>query len=148
VRRSPALAALVAASVVLLALELGLGALDSGEYQPSDPCTTVARFEGSGVDAAVQRVLLSGLNGAACELGTTREELVLSFSDATPTERIPWTRERGEDAVRAALVRAADDARARGELGAAEALVLREVAERLPLDLVFAAAERLRGVLG
>jgi hypothetical protein len=146
--RRRALVALVAASVALLALELALGALDSGEYEPADPCTTVARFEGEGVDAAVQRVLLSGLNGAACELGTTREELVLSFSEATPTERIPWTRERGEDAVRAALVRAVDDARARDELGAGEALVLREVAERLPIELLFEAAERARDVLG
>ena len=41
-------------------------------------------FEGEGLDATVQRIALDGLNGAACELGVTREDLVLSLDPDSP----------------------------------------------------------------
>ena len=45
-----------------------------------DPCTApLSPYDGSGLDGAVQRIALGGLNGAACDLGVGREELVLSL---------------------------------------------------------------------
>ena len=48
------------------------GARDVGEYVAEDPCTADPDpFPGGGLDGTVQRIALSALNGAACELGTT-----------------------------------------------------------------------------
>ncbi len=73
------LLALLAAVGVLIVCELAFGALDFGETTIGDACTTSASFDGSGVDGAVQRFALSAISGAACELGVSREELVLSL---------------------------------------------------------------------
>ena len=73
------LAALLVAVGVLIVAELAAGALDFGETRIADACTTEANFEGGGIDGAIQRFALSAISGAACELDTSREELVLSF---------------------------------------------------------------------
>ena len=84
------LGGLAAVAVVLIALELALGALDFETPKLADPCTA-SRVPGRGLDGAVQRLALSGLDGAACKLGTSREELVLSFSPAAGA-KIRWSR--------------------------------------------------------
>ena len=65
-------ALLAACAVALVAVELGMGALDFGEARLADPCTTKPKLSEGGffgsIDAAVQRFGLSGLNGAACSL--------------------------------------------------------------------------------
>lgn len=144
-----ALTALVAAGIALVAVELRLGASGFGQTTVADPCTAEARFPGDGADAAVQRVVLSGLNGAACELGTTREELVLAFVPEAPgVDPIAWTRETIERAVRSGLLRAVDDAAARDSLGSVTALLLREVIERAPIDWLIRGGEEIADLVG
>jgi hypothetical protein len=142
--RRPALvtAVLALAGATLIAVELGLGARDYGDVELEPACSASApRLEGDGLDRTVQRIALSALNGAACELGTTREELVLSLSPRTGSRYGSWSDEELEEALRSGLVRAVDDARDRGELGSVEARVLRELAERAPVQLIIEAAE-------
>ena len=82
-RRQLAIAALVALFVGaagLIGLELANGAADAGALAVRDPCEPRPAFPGEGLDAVLQRIVLDGLDGAACELGTTREELVLSLA--------------------------------------------------------------------
>ena len=81
------LAALLVAVGVLIVAELAAGALDFGETRIADPCTTEANFEGGGIDGAIQRFALSAISGAACELDTSREELVLSFVPSANASR-------------------------------------------------------------
>lgn len=126
------LAILGVAAVALLAVELGNGALGYGERDARDPCTARVSFPGDGLDATIQRVALDGLNGAACRLGTTREELVLAFDPSLGQSR--WTRPTIERAVRAGLLRAVEEAEDRGSLGAIEASLLRELVRRAPID--------------
>lgn len=126
------LAALSLGAVTLLAVELADGALDYGERDLRNPCTARVRFRGEGLDATLQRVALDGLNGAACRLGTSREELVLSLDPSLGKRQ--WTRPTIERAVRAGLLRAIDEAEDRGSLGATEAFVLREIVRRAPID--------------
>ena len=130
-----ALAALGAAAVALLAVELSRGALDYGEVNVADPCTASVTFEGEGLDATVQRIALDGLNGAACELGVTREDLVLSLDPDRP-KRIPWDQETIERAVRSGLLRSIEEAEDRGSIGGLTALALRELVKRAPIDLL------------
>ena len=62
--------ALGLAGLALLGAELASGARDVGEYVAADPCAAGPDpFPGDGLDASVQRIALSALNGAACELG-------------------------------------------------------------------------------
>lgn len=119
------LAALIAAALVLLAVELGLGALDTGDTRLADPCTSRLAFPGGGIDGAIQRFGLSALAGAACALGTTREELVLSFVPAAGGEPVRWDRETIERALRPALQRAARDTAGEGLAGEVLAFLLR-----------------------
>jgi hypothetical protein len=116
VRRSgpAALALLLAAGVVLIAVELGLGALNYGRVHLADPCVERSDFPGSGLDGAVQQLALDGLDGAACKLHATREELVLSFSPDVRTKEIRWDRATIDAALSAGFSRAVDDAKDRG----------------------------------
>jgi hypothetical protein len=127
--------ALLVGTVLLLVLELALGAVHYGDSKARNACAQRKPLPGGGLDAAVQRVVLSGLDGAACELGTTREDLVLSLSPRTG-KHIRWDQATIERAVRSGLRRAVDDAEARGSIGGLEADVLRAAVDRLPIRLL------------
>ncbi len=122
------LALLVCAALVLIAVELGMGAIGFGEHSLADPCTAKPKVSESGIggaiDAAVQRFALSGLNGAACSLHTSREELVLSFVPTVGAKQVRWDRATIERALRAGFRRAAHDVAGGGILGNALAFVL------------------------
>jgi hypothetical protein len=102
-------------------------------------------FPGEGLDPAIQRVALSGLSGAACELDTTREELVLSFVPEAGGPPIEWDRPTIERAVRAGLEQAIDDAARRNSIGGVTAFVLRQIAARAPIDWLISGAQTLAG---
>jgi hypothetical protein len=142
------LCAIAATAVTLIAVELSMGAADYGEFHSADPCTAETTFPGDGLDPTIQRIALSGLNGAACELGTTREELVLSFVPEAGGPPIEGDRPTIERAVRAGLERAIDDAEQRGSIGGVTAFLLREIAERAPLDWLISGADSLAGFVG
>jgi hypothetical protein len=142
-----ALAALGVAAAVLIAIELASGALDYGESKVDDPCVPRATFPGEGFEATIQRIVLDGLDGAACELNTTREELVLSI-DPELGRDVAWDRETLERAVRAGLLESIDDAEERDSIGGLEARIMREVVERAPLDWLIEGGSSLADLLG
>jgi hypothetical protein len=123
-------AMLAACAVALIAVELGMGALDFGEAHLANPCTTKPKVSEGGffgsIDAAVQRFALSGLNGAACSLHTSREELVLSFAPSLSTHKVRWDKATIRKALRAGLTQAAHDTAGGGLFGDALAFVFRE----------------------
>jgi hypothetical protein len=141
------LAALLVAAGVLLAVELGLGATGYGSGKLADPCRPHA-FAGSGLDATVQQVVLDGLDGAACRLGTTREELVLSFESRAGDPPRRWDRHTIEVAVRAGMVAAVNDAEQRGEIPGLFATLLRDAIEAAPLDQLIRGTISLRDLIG
>jgi hypothetical protein len=112
-----ALVVLVAAALALLVVDLSLGGLGFGKPKLANPCASKPAFRGGGVDGEVQRFALSALNGAACKLHTTREELVLSFVPAAGTKAVRWNRSTIEDALRAGFHRAFKDTERRGLAG-------------------------------
>jgi hypothetical protein len=123
------LAGVAGAAAVLLAVELALGAIDYGEARLADPCTAKSAFHGGGIDGALQRFALSGLNGAACRLHTSREELVLSLSPSARTP-IRWNQATIDSAVAAGFERAAHDTAGNGLLGSLLASLLRDIVGR------------------
>jgi predicted MFS family arabinose efflux permease len=126
-RGRPIVRALLLAAATLLVAEVALGGVGYGTAHLADPCTSKPAFQGGGLDGAVQRFALSGLAGAACSLGTSREELVLSFSPSARHGAVRWNRPTIEKALRAGLDRASHDTVGGGLMGAALAFVLREL---------------------
>ena len=121
------LVALLVAAGLLIVAELAAGALDFGETTITDPCTTEARFEGGGIDGAVQRFALSAISGAACELDTSREELVLSFVPSANASDVRWDEETINRALRAGVEQAAEDTAGDGIGGALLSGLLNEI---------------------
>lgn len=139
------LAVLSGAALVLIAIELANGAMNVGMLAVRDPCDPRPPFPGQGLDATVQRIVLDGLDGAACELGTSREELVLSLSPSSGVE-VRWDDQTIERALRAGLVGAIDDAEQRGSLNGFVAAVLRQVVQRAPVQWLIDGGQGLAGL--
>jgi len=140
------LAALLAAALVLVAVELGKGAADPVSPALANPCRP-RPAHGGGLDATIQRIVLDGLDGAACRLHTTREELVLSLGPGTGFRR-RWDRRTIEVALRAGLLRSVDEAERRGDVPGFVAGVLRRLVQSAPLDRLIEGGIGLRALLG
>ena len=127
---------LLAALVASVALVGGYVALGGGDYEPTpppNPCTIRADTAPGGLTATLQRVGLNALAGTACDLGVSRERLLLAL---TGEQKIPVDDKRREEAFRAGLRRAVDEEERAGRLGAAQAFVLRGAIDALPLDAI------------
>jgi hypothetical protein len=127
------LALLLGAALALIVFELSTGAIGFGKPKLADPCRDKPAFKGGGLDGEVQRFALSGLNGAACKLHTTREELVLSFVPAAGTKSVRWDRPTIEAALRAGFDKAFKDTEDRGAAGFVIGHIL-EVLVGAPVD--------------
>lgn len=142
------LAVILGAAGALIGVELGKGAVDYGTATVADPCKQRPPFPGSGFDATLQRIVLNGLDGAACSLGTTREEFVLSFAPETGVDPIRWDRKTIENALRAGLLRSLDDAERRDDIPGFVAGILREAVERAPLDWLIKGGGQIADIAG
>jgi MFS family permease len=132
-------AGLMALVCLLVVLEFRAGANDYGKRTFVDPCNAPADPYplGHGIDGTLQRISLSAIDGAACKLGTSREELVLSLDSQGPFgNEVRWTRSTLEDALRAGLVQAISDADHRNTIPGFVATGLKFLAERAPIDWV------------
>jgi hypothetical protein len=148
-RMTPALAilaALLAAVLALVAVELGKGAADEPGPKLAGSCHSRPGRTG-GFDTTVQRLVLEGLDGAACRLHTTREELVLSLA---PESGVPrrWDDHTIEVAVRAGLVEAVDKAEQRGDIPGFAAPLVRQLVETAPIDRLIRGGIGLGNLLG
>jgi hypothetical protein len=129
-----------AASVALVAVHLALGGASYAPAQVADPCEERAWRDPGGFAEVGEQVVLSALDGAACELGASREQLVLALAGGDSLRR--FADEQGispdelERLVRAGLVRAVDDAVRADALNGTLATVLRALASRVPVEEV------------
>ena len=142
---------------VLVALGVSLGVVGGyllaggASYKPlsvADPCQPRSP-EVLAQRGVFEGIVLSGLDGAACELGVSREELATAFADEATLAGFAQANglspERIEEAVRAGLVRAVDDAQSQGRLPGAVASIARGLAENAPVTEVISLFEALPG---
>ena len=128
----------VVASAALVGAYLALGGTSYAPAKVADPCTPRDWRDPSGFQEVGEQIVLSSLDGAACELGVSREEVVLAFESRETRER--FAREHGidddelQELVRAGLLRAVDDAQRAEALNATTADLLRGVARRIPVE--------------
>jgi len=146
-RGSAILVALLVAALVLVGVELGKGAARNVPPPLAKPCRLRPAFPGTGLDAVIQRILLDGLDGAACRLGTTREELVLSLRPSTGVRLRHADRATVEAAIRAGVLRSLDEAERRGDVPSFLAPILRRLVQIAPLDSLLRGAIGLRDLL-
>lgn len=141
---SAILAALLVAAGILVVVELGMGAVDTGPAV-ANPCKARAPFPGGGIDAAIQRIVLNGLDGAACRLHTTREELILSLRSSGGS--VHFDKHTTEVAVRAGLLRAVDEAERRGDIPGFVAPIARRLIRSTPIDKLVQGSFKLSDLL-
>ena len=148
-------AAVIASAVaVSAALVLVYAALGGGRYTPTpaaDPCATREWRSPHGLQAALEQIALSTADGAACDLGVSREELVLALGGESDLDRFAakhgLSRGDAESAIRDGLVRAIDDGEQANAISSDTADVLRGIANRVPIGLVLAVLRGASGLL-
>ena len=149
-RFAPLLVALgLVAAVVVPYLALG-----GGQFEPTpvaDPCEARDQAEADGLGESLERIALAAVDGVACELDVSREELVLALRSeealAVFSDEQGLDGEELEQAITDGLVRAVDDADAAGELPSFVAPLVRRAAESVPPWLILETLESLGSFL-
>jgi hypothetical protein len=142
-----AIAVATVAAVALVGLYLGLGGASYAPAKSADPCVTRDWRDPGGFQEVAEQIVLSGLDGAACELGVSREQIVLAFAGGSSLES--FAREQGitvdrlESLVRTGLLRSLDDAEQADAINPTIAGILRQVIERIPIETVIDLLEQL-----
>lgn len=131
----------VASIVVSLVLVGAYLAAGGSSYEPKktqDPCNPRPWSNPQSLGQIANQFTISALDGAACQLGVSRETLARAL--ATPEGRERFKQRYGIDdeklarAIRAGLVRAVDDAEEAGALPSLIAGPLRQTVKSIPLD--------------
>jgi hypothetical protein len=125
-------------------------ALGGGRFEPTpvaDPCEARERPDADGLAETLERIALAGVDGVACELGVSREELVLALRSeealAAFSEEQGLDRDELERAITDGLVRAVDQAEDEGDLPGFVAPLVRRAAESVPPWLILETLESL-----
>jgi hypothetical protein len=130
--------AAIVAAVALVGIYLAAGGSSYAPAKTQDPCKHRPWSNPEGLQQIAQQFTLSALDGAACDLGVSRETLAQAL--ATPAGRERFTKRYGIDdaelakAIRAGLLRAVNDAEQAGALNPLLAAPLRETLKGIPLD--------------
>lgn len=130
--------AAIVAAVALPGIYLASGGSSYAPAKTADPCETRPWRDPEGLDEIAEQFSLSALDGAACELGVSRETLARAL--ATPESRERFAERYGigdaelAKAIRAGLLRAVDDAENAGALNPLIAGPLRDYLKSIPLD--------------
>jgi hypothetical protein len=141
----------IAASLALVGAYLAAGGSSYTPAKTQDPCKERPWRDPEGLQELAEQFSLSALDGAACELGVSRETLARAL--ATPASRERFTQRYGIDdaelarAIRAGLLRAVDDAERAGALNPLLAGPLRATLRRIPLDQAIELIQNARSLL-
>ena len=129
-------------------------ALGGASFEPTpvaDPCAPRDWRDPGGFEEVAEQIVLSALDGAACELGVSREDLVLAVRNEEALEAFAEehgiSREDAQQAVEDGLLRAVDDAEEAGAIGESVASLARRVVETVPPWLVLETLDSLEFLL-
>jgi hypothetical protein len=144
-----ALAWSVGAAALLVGVYLALGGASYAPAKVADPCAPRDWTEPDGLEEVGEQIVLSALDGAACDLGVSREEIVLAFEDRDTLDRFAREHDVGdrdvEKLVIAGLQRAVDDAERADALSPTFADALRETFSNVPIGDVIRLLDEVVG---
>jgi hypothetical protein len=142
----------IVASLLLVGAYLAAGGSSYEPEKVQNPCQPRPWSNPQSLSEIANQFTVSALDGAACQLGVTREALARAL--ATPEARRRFSEKYGIDdeklakAIRAGLVRAVDDAEEAGALSPILAGPLRETLQRIPLDQAIELINDAESLLG
>lgn len=142
----------IVASMLLVGAYLAAGGSSYEPEKVQDPCKPRPWTDPQGLGQIANQFTISALDGAACQLGVSREALARAL--ATPEARERFTERYGigdaklARAIRAGLVRAVDDAEEAGALSPLLGVPLRETLQRIPLDQAIEIVNDAQSFLG
>jgi len=141
----------IVASLALVGTYLAAGGSSYEPAKTQDPCKPRPWRNPEGLQQIAEQFSLSALDGAACELGVSRETLARAL--ATPESRERFTRRYGigdaelAKAIRAGLLRAVDDAERAGALNPLLAAPLRATLRQIPTEQAIELIQNARSLL-
>jgi hypothetical protein len=141
----------IAAAVVLIGIYLAAGGTSYAPAKTQDPCKHRPWRNPEGLDQIAEQFSLSALDGAACQLGVSRETLAQAL--ATPEGRERFAKRYGVSdvelakAIRAGLLRAVSDAEEAGALSPLFGGPVRETIKSIPLDQAIELVNNARSLL-
>lgn len=141
----------IAVSLALVGAYLAAGGSSYAPAKTQDPCKQRPWRNPEGLQQIAEQFSLSALDGAACELGVSRETLARAL--VTPESRERFTRRYGIDdaelarAIRAGLLRAVDDAERAGAISPLLAGPLRATLRQIPIDQAIELINNARSLL-
>ena len=146
---------ILVAAVLACTLVGGYVALGGTSFQPSpvaDPCAPRPPRQTEDTGERIEVVLLAAADGTACELGVSREELVLALRSVDDLDALAQkegkSRDDLEEALRTGLVRAVDEGESQGLIGGRTASGLRFAADHLPLGLLLSVLRGASSLIG
>jgi len=139
-----------AASLALIGVYLALGGASYAPARVADPCASRDWRNPQGLQHTAEQIVLSALDGAACKLHVTREDMVLAFSSRASLARFARqhhvSTQQLDDLVRAGLMRSIDDAENAGALNSTVADLLRGLVRRFPIEQLIELLQQLPGL--
>jgi hypothetical protein len=128
----------ILSGLVLAGIYLAAGGATYAPEKTQDPCKHRAWSDPENLGQIANQFSISALDGAACQLGVSRETLVQALATKEARER--FTKRYGIDdaklarAIRAGLLRAVTDAEDAGALSPLIGGPIRGTIEEIPLD--------------
>lgn len=142
----------ILASLALVGAYLAAGGSSYEPEKVQDPCQPRPWSNPQNLGQIANQFTISALDGAACQLGVTRETLALALTTRERRERFEKrygiNDEKLAKAIRAGLVRAVDDAEEAGALSPLIAAPLRQALQRIPLEQAIEIINDAQGFLG
>ena len=139
-----------AASLALIGVYLALGGASYAPARVADPCASRDWRNPQGLQHTAEQIVLSALDGAACKLHVTREDMVLAFSSRASFARFARqhhvSTQQLDELVRAGLMRSIDDAENAGALNSTVADLLRGFVRRFPIEQLIELLRQLPGL--
>jgi hypothetical protein len=118
-----------AASLALIVVYLALGGASYAPARVADPCAPRQWRNPQGLQQTAEQIVLSALDGAACKLHVSREEMVLAFGSRDAlgafARKHHVSTQQLDELVRAGLLRSIGDAEQAGAVNATVANLLR-----------------------
>ncbi len=118
----------------------------------ADPCAARAERSPDGLSEVLEEIVLSGLDSAACELGVSREELVLAVRSEDALESFAdeqgLSQDEVEQAVQEGLVAGIDKAEEDGSLSGFVGSLARRAVESVSVWELLDALDKLQSLGG
>ena len=145
------LVASIAASLALIIAYIFAGGFDFQPASVADPCDSRVWSDPSGLEDTAQQLALSAVDGAACELGVSREQLTRALADGQTLSDFlaeeGISREQFDQAVRSGLERAVDDAENAGAIDPLVATGIRTAIGFVPVDQIIPLLQNATGLI-